>query len=520
MDIGRRRLLQSAVPALAGGLGATGGHAAAPAGRPRLGINLNGIADWNTELPFADMFRMSREWVSQRQGAGWGKGPPLALDEAGWIKALESGCHADAALCTIEGGHYPAGSYPVRYEGKGEFEFWGTGRLSSQKPGAAIVEVAAPRSGPLWLRLKRTDPADPLRNFRVLRPGFDEAAPLNAFDPAFVERWRGVDCLRFMDWQHTNNSAQQRWGERPKPSDARFSSKGVALEVMIDLANRIGAAPWFCMPHRADDEYVTAFARLVSERLDPALKVYVEYSNEVWNFMFAQTRFVRDEAQAARISQGESIARRSLRVFKLWEQVFGGPQRLVRVLPSQAANVGLSEQIVRSQDAYRYADALAIAPYVPGNVEPSGGDLPASRVERWSVDQLLDHIESRSLPAAIASMKAQKAVADRHGLKLVAYEGGQHLVGTLGAENNDAVTRLLHEANAHPRMGAIYERYFEGWEQAGGDLHCHFSSVGGWTKWGSWGLLRHAFEDPRQSPKFMATMRWARKLGQKVNVPG
>jgi hypothetical protein len=519
MDIGRRRLLQSAVPALAAGVAPGTGRAAAPPARPRLGINLSGVADWNSELPFADMVRMSREWISQRDGAGWGKGPPLAVDEAGWLKALEPGCHADSALSTIEGGHYPAGTYRVFYDGKGEFEFWGTGRLVSHRGGVGTVEVATPRSGPLWLRVRRTDPTDPLRNFRVLRPGFDAKTPPNAFDPAFLERWRGVDCLRFMDWQYTNNSVQQRWAERPLPTDARFTTKGVALEVMIDLANRIGVAPWFCMPHRADDEYVTGFARLVNQRLDPALKIYVEYSNEVWNFMFSQTRFLRDEAQAARITQGEAIARRSLRVFRLWEQVFGGPQRLVRVLPSQAANLGLSEQIVRHQDAYRHADVLAIAPYLPGNIEPTG-DLQASRVERWSVEQLLDHLESRSLPAAIASMKAQKAVADRYGLKLVAYEGGQHLVGVLGVENNEAVTRLLHEANAHPRMGGIYERYFEGWEQAGGDLHCHFNSVAGWGKWGSWGLLRNTLEDPRQSPKFMATMRWARKLGQKVNLPG
>lgn len=28
--------------------------------RPRLGMNLAGPADWNTELPFVDVFRLSR----------------------------------------------------------------------------------------------------------------------------------------------------------------------------------------------------------------------------------------------------------------------------------------------------------------------------------------------------------------------------------------------------------------------------------------------------------------------------
>ena len=39
---------------------------AADEAQPRLGINLNGPADWNTELPFVDVFRLSRPWISQR----------------------------------------------------------------------------------------------------------------------------------------------------------------------------------------------------------------------------------------------------------------------------------------------------------------------------------------------------------------------------------------------------------------------------------------------------------------------
>ena len=34
--------------------------------------------------------------------------------------------------------------------------------------------------------------------------------------------------------------------------------------------------------------------------------------------------------------------------------------------------------------------------------------------------------------------KQQKKVADKYGLKLVAYEGGQHMVGVTGGENNEA----------------------------------------------------------------------------------
>jgi hypothetical protein len=51
------------------------------------------------------------------------------------------------------------------------------------------------------------------------------------------------------------------------------------------------------MPHQASDEYVRQFALLVKEKLDPSLKVYIEYSNEVWNGIFAQHRYAEEQGK-------------------------------------------------------------------------------------------------------------------------------------------------------------------------------------------------------------------------------
>ena len=37
-----------------------------------------------------------------------------------------------------------------------------------------------------------------------------------------------------------------------------------------------------------DDDYIVKFATLLKEQLDPSLAVYVEYSNEIWNYGFSQ----------------------------------------------------------------------------------------------------------------------------------------------------------------------------------------------------------------------------------------
>src|SRR5262249_38776076 len=157
---------------------------------------------------------------------------------------------------------------------------------------------------------------------------------------------------------------------------------------------------------------------------------------------------------------------------------------------------------------------LAIAPYMSFNVTP---DL-APQVGVWSLDELFTHLHTAPLGDAVDWMRGQKAVADKHGVGLTAYEGGQHLCAIFGVENDEHVTQLLVEANADARMGDLYRRYHEAWAENGGQLFCHFSSVSEWSKWGSWGLLRQYDDDPAGSPKFVEVMRWAASQGQKVKA--
>ncbi len=504
---------------------ATSAQAAEAArGKPSLGTNLSGPADWNTELPFVDVFRLSRSWISQKQGEAWGKGPKLELDKHGWVNRLDENCFAETLVCTIEGGHYPSGRYTILYEGKGVLDAAHAGRVVQREPGRLTVDVDSSR-GTLFLRLTRTDPTDYVRNIRVIMPGFEATYEREPFHPAFLKRWRGATCLRFMDWMETNNSKINNWEDRPMTAHATWCERGVPLEVMIDLCNRLKADPWFCMPHLADDAYVRNFATMTKQKLDPSLKIYIEYSNELWNGMFQQSRWAGQEG--IKLKLGEKpweagwrfTAVRSVQIFKIWEEVFGGRQRLVRVLPTQAANAYVSRQIVEFGEAFKQADALAIAPYISFNVPAQGKDLTAAQVEKWTIDQALDHMETKALPECIRWMKEQKKVADQYGLKLVAYEAGQHMVGVGGGENSEAMTRLFHAANAHPRMGKLYDAYLAAWTAEGGDLLCNFSSVSRWSKWGSWGVMQYHDENPANSPKFMSLMRWARQCGQDVDVP-
>src|SRR5690606_2454276 len=119
----------------------------------------------------------------------------------------------------------PAGRYVVLYRGRGELEYRHGARVVDSRPGRDVLELP-PDSGGFELDIVATDRDDPIRELRVLMPGADEGRP-DAFHPRFLERLAPYGVLRFMDWSRTNDYAPVAWSERPRPGDARWTTKGV-----------------------------------------------------------------------------------------------------------------------------------------------------------------------------------------------------------------------------------------------------------------------------------------------------
>jgi len=486
--------------------------AAGPANaKSPLAINLGGISDWSTELVFVDAFKQSRKWISQAEGKGWGKGPALDVTADGWVRSLKPGQRAETILLGVDE-HKPAGLYVCLYDGKGELQFRGDGKVKQSAPGRIVVDVK-PRNA-IFLSIVKTDPSDPIRNIRFIMPGFEKTCDKQPFNPKFLKRWASFRAIRFMDWQHTNGSPLVKWSDRSTPNRSNQSGpKGVAIEYMIALANTQKADPWFCMPHLADDDFIRRYAQLVKKTLDPKLKIYVEYSNECWNGQFQQARYCGQKGKELKLSSNAFQAqlfyysKRSVEVFKIWVDVFGSTDRLVRVIASQSANPWVSKQVTGFQDALKHADALGIAPYFGNRL---GSPKTQNEVAKKTVDEVLD--ACRKAIARNRDILAKQAkVASDAGLDLIAYEGGQHLVGHGGAENNKALEKLFHAANRDPRMKGLYLEDLAGWKQAGGKLFAVFSSTGRYSKWGSWGVLESGDQDPATAPKYQALLEFIAK---------
>lgn len=490
-----------------------------------LGTNLSAVVDWTREWPFVDAFKVARTWISQQTGAQWGQGPPLQLTPEGWIASLQPGQYAETVMYDNQQdtpADFPTGNYTLLYDGEGTLAFdLGTASIISQTPGRMVVNVPPGPNG-IFLEITATNPDNPVRNIRFIMPGFEDTYQTQPFHPKFLAKLAGYKTLRFMEWMLANNSTVQHWSDRATTSDYTYTWRGVPLEVMIQLANTLNASPWFNMPHAADDNFVTQFAGMVQQQLSPALKSYVEYSNETWNGMFTQTAYVQNQGMTQGLSSDPTAAgafytaKRSVQIFQLWQQVFGGTSRFVRVLPSQFTSPALSQEIVTYQNAYGYADALAVAPYysicsdqATGGWGFLGDPSTASQVAAMTVDQVLDIELSHIRNCALNNITAQAQIANQYGLHLLAYEGGQHLVATGGAQGNQQLVSLFEQVNRSPRIQDLYSEYLQDWKNAGGDMFVHYSDVTSYTQYGSFGALEYQDQDPATAPKYQALMNFA-----------
>jgi hypothetical protein len=488
-----------------------------------MGTNFSGICDWGTEPVWKDFMKQSRTWCPQRSGMEWGQGWPLAVDSLNWITRLDAGQTADCPLfgSTSENwtSMHPDSTYFVLYEGQGSVGFSNAANYSIISPGR--IKLQAKSNATPFLQLTATTPDDYIRNIRIVSSGNEASYLSQPWDERFLKRWKQFPVIRFMDWMSTNNSPVSSWNQRTRPnSQTQAMESGVALEYMIDYCNRTLTHPWFCIPHLADDDYIRAFAAMVRDSLDPRLKCYIEFSNECWNSMFSQTDYC--DSMGVREGLGTTNApweagwrwygRRSKQIFSIFEQVFGSPDRIVRVIASQM-NSYVTEQKLSQDSVYLKANAVAIAPYFGGRFDAAETQ---NTVQNWTVDQLLDScladIHGGVRNAIQDHLDLIKQYNDRGAsLKLVAYEGGQHLVGASGAENNQKLTDLFIAANRAARMYDLYIDYFEQWAGMGGTVFCQFSSLCTPSKWGSWCALETIDQDTSAAPKYRALMEMIRR---------
>lgn len=321
-------------------------------------------------------------------------------------------------------------------------------------------------------------------------PSTDWATTKNPWDSQFIQDLAPYHVLRFMDWNLTNaeDNPQADWATRKLPTADQTTSP-VAFEWQIDLCNRTQKDYWVNIPHAASSDYMKKLAGLIRDKLDPRLRIYVEWSNEVWNGGFPQREYAR--------SQGENLGLagddkgfayqmyQSVRTFETFEAVFGKDKsRLVKVISGQAANWGVCELHIEALKDPKInplgtmPDVYAVAPYFAGANLAELNDVGIPESATWVTDTY--------------------RCAKLANLKVVAYEGGQD--SYLAAGGPGPCQTLQQQAGMRETYVSFLNA-MKGADLAGPLMQYTHSGY-------CWGMKVNTSDANESSPKYQGMLDW------------
>lgn len=454
----------------------------------------------------------------------------------------------------------------------------------------------------------------PLADLKVWLP--DPANPTNQtletsgslWHPTYLAMLQGMNFshLRFMDWSQINASPQRDWADRRLPSHVfqrgilnRRSpadgfngnrSTGIAWEHIVDLANTLNKDVWICVPHQATDAYLTNLANLlrygsdgvnpytspqaspVFPPLQPHLRIWLEYSNEIWSNgdSFPQGNWASQQATAQGITKEQFNARRFCRVWQIFQHVFGGSERIVRVAAIWTANSAYTTPFLT--EIRNHGPTLS-PPVEPDVISPTTyfgngiqdwvyeqANLAAGTARQWFHTDATFVDGSVTRPVSVplndpywtnSLLRAQQAATFREWKRrifsgstaagggpdatgmgggfdvslrtniqsifgqpvpLVAYEGGPSIYTDYydgGDVRDDGVSNFMVALNRLPEFAEIYRVQLNMARAKGLHSHSLFVDVSQWGKYGQWGHLEYFGQPPAQSPKWTAVADWA-----------
>jgi hypothetical protein len=498
-----------------------------------VGMNTGFLADWDGTYAFLDMFKQSRVW---QDGSDW-HNPVGGTDANGWPMADAS----TVIFTDVSGsGKEFGGTYKLTFTGQAAVSvMWCGGGIANKTYDAAtnittadvtFTEAASTGScGLIFLNTKRTASSATGSGFTdahlYLETGYK--GPENPqdgntiFSKPFLTAMGKVTVVRMMTWSSTNGNSVENWVDRVTPNSTTqagmpnswtgpdgtvFSGTGgVALEYQIILCNTLMADCYFNIPPVASDDYInkmalaiaygtdgtnpytSAQANPVFPPLNPSLRFYLEYANEIWNSAsgFESFRVIQDICQylpanhpLLTINGNPGIwytmwrypAWRMATISQTFEGVFGSEQMMTRVRPLLETQEGDGQATL--DQALQWLDAYARTYLSPSttvsNFLYGGGGSAYYGVINSSSANANSIFATGNYPDPIfsAAWATDSMWLYNYGIKHVAYEGGPGIDGF-----SDSAYGIL---NADARMETLVDAYQTDWDQQGGNELMYF----------------------------------------------
>jgi hypothetical protein len=592
------------------------------------GMGLNGITYWS-DTPFANVAMTAGNWM-QYVPPAWGSvvytwGNPQFDANTNLPRYLNPGTRLRLLLFPMNANYFNRpSSWPARTNiavGKILVEWTGRADIRLNTGTFVPAESSGPATGSLtdgermyltsgsvsmWIEIHSIDPMNPVTSLKVWLP--DPSNPTvttlrgQFFHPTFLERLADFpfSFIRAMDWIHANGSPMQDWSDRRLPSHfnqtgalhprapaAGFSGNrvtGVAYEYAVMLANHLHVDLWVTIPHLATDDHIRKLAQLIRfgsdgvnpytsphpspvfPPLHPDLKVYVEFSNEIWSSgnSFPQGNWAQDQAALLGITKAQFNARMFCRTWSIFQDVFGGASRLVRVAALFTANTTYNQQFLTELASYcptltpsPVADVASPTTYFGNGIQDwvhQKAIDQADTLDPWfyTTGRFFDFTwRPISLPPAdpywtssafsshlleaFAEWKRRiysgstlsgggfdatgmgggfdaglpQLIEDYYGspLPLVAYEGGPSIYTDYldgGDNRDDGITTFIEAMCRHPQIAEIFRtQYNMAWSKGMRKAGIFVGPFGRWNKFGQWGQLEYMDQPPTTSPRWM-----------------
>jgi hypothetical protein len=491
----------------------------------QMGINLSGVSDWSYDRLFADAMKSARRPSDYGTYTGT---PPI--DAQGWPAS-------DASIVVWQGINNMNGTYALSFIGQATVSAsWGQATISNLQYNAttntttATITYTSTDGSGLLLSLANTrrTPTSAtntgVTNIKLMRPIAPGSS--TSYDPSvtFTQPIKNLvskfSVVRMMDDTGSNGAnVNGDWSLRRTPDYASQAAagpqQGMAWEYAIQFWNETNTDAWVNIPYTADANYVTQLATLLKNNLAPSHKIYVEWSNEVWNGAYPYPANANKDAATAeatanpnipidfdgvyptRDSDGWSLAPRRIADKTVWvsnifRQVFGDDQMMTRVRPVLMSQLGntfswLGSELDFIEDYYDSATYQATPHPVSYFIYGAGGSAYQSPDMSQGAATTVDSIFNTMPLNYNQYLQDDMNWVAAFGLQRIAYEGGPSLDNLTA--NQSVPASVLQAAWSDPRMRTEVVQNQNTWSADGGGLLMYFASTGDYH----WGFTNDPF---------------------------
>lgn len=484
-----------------------------------VGVNLSGPAYWTQERALKDYMKRSGRWVTF---TATGPSPwetnthrEMPTDDDGYPTVIpypsSLGPQAVRGVISANGHMQPSLDYVLLYDGEGSLQMAGGIENVAYQAGRITFRVRAGYRDNIWFHITASTQGNHVRNIRILKTSDETTYLSQPFDLNFIERLRPFKAIRFLDWNGANDARPlNTWADRTRPtrySQAADAPSGVAFEYIVQLANMLDKDIWLTVPHLASDAFLQDMAAYFRDQLEPERTIYLEYSNEVWNWMFSQAHWVNNNGPN-NLNYARKYAERAVHLFDIWMSVFGAQNhRLKRIFNVQSVNPWYGREVLSHTPPSKY-DYLSPSWYF-GYADPCEQTLDALGAGATARDVLtcVRQVYNNSL----AAVRQNYLNASLFGKEVVNYEGGQHITTIGAARSFQAAT---YASQIHPDIYTLYTDVMTDLRRMGSRLAMAFTLAGARESvYGSWGHI----EDSDQAGPYLTVAPKYQALLDQIN---